>query len=187
LPTHISFHEYGIENFDCLLECGYIVDGIDASIEAKKLVELKLNKRLELMGRATLRHLSPDATMLPYEDSTFDYGTCLSVLSLLGSKTRAQHLLSEFVRVMRPCAKLIIDVNGPNSDFAHYATSRGNDIYETRGPSREEPPHLSYCPRDTQTFVELVKPFLVIDDVGYSAHKYFHSEIHEFTICAHKA
>ena len=173
------------ENLMHLLECGYTVQGLDASQEAKKLVERKLATRPQFSSRVALTHLPPDSTHLPYGDESFDYVNCLSVLSLLGSKERIQYLLKEFARVMKRGAKIILDVNGPHSDFAHYAKPLGDDVYETKN-AEDEVPHLSYCPKDSDTFVEIVKPILEIDDVGFSWHKYFHSEIQEFIICAHK-
>lgn len=183
------FLEYAFgcgENLLHLLECGYTVDALDASVEAKKTAERKFAHRPELAARATLIHLPPESTRLPYEDGRFDFVNCLSVLSLLGSPERIQYLLREFARVMKPGAKIIVDINGPHSDFAHYAKPLGNDIYETRGHGGSDLPHLSYCPKDKDSFIALVKPIFEIDDVGYSAHKYFHSEIEEFIICAHK-
>ena len=174
------------ENLLHLLESGYTIDGVDASVEEKKLAERKFIHHPELAERATLIHLSPERTRLPYEDGRFDFVNCLSVLSLLGSPERIQYLLREFFRVMKPGAKIIVDINGPNGDFVHNATPLGNDVYETRGHGGSDKPHLSYCPKDAQTFMELVKPIFAIDDVGFSWHKYFHSEIQEFIICAHK-
>ncbi len=186
-PGRLLEYAFGCgENLIHLLECGYTVDGVDASIEAKKTVERKFQDRSELAKRATLIHLSPDATQLPYENEYFDYVNCLSVLSLLGSKERVEYLLREFFRVMKLGAKIIIDINGPESDFARYAQPLGNDLYETKGHLDNEPPHLSYCPQNSQLFAELVQPIFTIDDIGYAAHKYFRSEIQEFIICAHK-
>lgn len=186
-PGRLLEYAFGCgENLIYLLESGYTVDGIDASSEAKKLVERKLAKYPEFKDKVILRHLTPEETTLPYEDQCFDFVNCLSVLSLLGSRRRVEYLLSEFVRVMKPGAKIIVDINGPNSDFARYAKPLDDDVYETRGHSGNEPPHLSYCPKDAQSFIEIVKPHFIIDDVGYSAHKYFNSEIQEFIICGHK-
>lgn len=186
-PGQLLEYAFGCgENLIYLLGAGYIVDGIDASSEAKKLVERKLSKYPEFKDKVALRHLTIEATELPYEDSRFDYVNCLSVLSLLGSKERVQYLLREFARVMKPGAKIIVDINGPDSDFARYAKPLGDDVYETRGHSGNEPPHLSYCPKDAQSFAAIVKPYFLIEDAGYSAHKYFHSEIQEFIICGYK-
>ncbi|KKU14076.1 MAG: methyltransferase [Parcubacteria group bacterium GW2011_GWC2_45_7] len=173
------------ENLIHLLECGYTIKAIDASLGAKQLVERKLQRRPELQSHVTLTHLPVGATVLPYPDAQFDYVNCLSVLSLLGSKERAEYLLKEFLRVMKPGAKIIVDINGPQSDFARYAKSIGDNVYETREPG-DTVAHRSYCPPDARTFAELIRPYFNIDDVGYSAHKYLHSEIQEFIICAHK-
>ncbi len=170
-----------------LLERGHTVDALDASLEAKQVTARKLALRPELEPRATLHHVNETMERLPFEDASFDFVNCLSVLSLLGSRKRAQHLLSEFVRVLRPGGKIIVDINGPDSDFARLAKPLGDDVYETRGHKGDEPPHLSYCPKNAESFAEVVKPFFVIDDVGYSSHGYFHSEIQEFIVCGHKA
>lgn len=186
-PGRLLEYAFGCgENLLHLLECGYTVDGIDASAEAKNTAQRKLAGYPELASRATLVHLAPEATRLPYEDGSFDYVNCLSVLSLLGSKQRAQHLLREFSRVLKPGGKIIVDINGTESDFAHNAKPLGNDVFESRGHGGSDLPHLSYCLKDAESFAEIVKPIFEIDDVGHSAHKYFHSEIEEFIICAHK-
>lgn len=186
-PGRLLEYAFGCgENVLHLLECGYTVDGVDASIEAKKTAERKFKNRPDLAARATLRHLSPELKRLPYEDACFDYVNCLSVLSLLGSKERAQYLLREFFRVMKPGGKIIVDINGAESDFAHNAKPLGNDVYESRGHGGSDLPHLSYCLKDAKSFEEIVRPIFEIDDVGFSWHKYFHSEIQEFIICAHK-
>lgn len=185
-PGRLLEYAFGCgENLIHMLECGYSVDAVDASIEAKRLVERKLAQRPEFSSRVRLMHLPSAAERLLYDDAQFDYVTCMSVLSLLGSRERAQCLLREFRRVMRPGAKLIVDINGPESDFAHYARPLGHDVYETRGLRGDEPPHRSYCPENAHAFAEIVRPFFSIDDVGYSSHKYFQSEIEEFIICAH--
>lgn len=186
-PGRLLEYAFGCgENLIHMLECGYTVDAVDASIEAKKLVEQKLARRPTIAARAHLAHLPSDAERLPYDDAQFDYATCISVLSLLGSRARAQYLLRELRRVLKSGAKLIVDINGPKSDFARYARPLGDDVYETRGPNADEPPHRSYCPMSATAFAEIVRPFFAIDDIGYSSHRYFHSEIQEFIVCAHK-
>ena len=169
-----------------MLQCGYEADAVDASIEAKKLVESKLAKRPELQSRARLHHIDAKANKLPFENETFDYVTCISMLSLLGSKERVSYMLSEFRRVMKPDAKIITDINGPQSDFARESERLGNDIYVYRGLHKNEQPFECYCPSNAQVFADLVKEHFVIDDVGHTGHKYFHSEIQEFIVCAHK-
>jgi len=175
-------HGCGV-NLIHLLESGHKVEAIDASIEAQKVVTKKLAQRPELGKNANLTHLEIGMSALPYEDETFDYITCVSVLSLLASREKVQQLLAEFVRVLKPGGKAILDINSPNSDFARDARKLENDIYVYTG---DGPEHSSYCP-EKGTFIELVNPFFKIDDVGYSAHKLMHSEIHEHIICAHKA
>jgi SAM-dependent methyltransferase len=168
-----------------MLECGYDVDAIEASGEAKKIVEAKLAKRPEFKGRARLAVIAPDSGKLPYEDNTFDYVLCLSVLSLLETKERVEQLLAEFKRVMKPGAKMILDLNGPNSDFSKVAKRIREDIYEYRGQSGTEDPRLCYCPQTEDRFRDLLKGW-TIDDVGFVAFKYLENESFEYIACVRK-
>lgn len=172
------------ENLIHLLKCGHQVEALDASIEAHKLCKSKLTQYPDLQANANFTHLSADSKQLPYPDEVFDYINCISVISLLGSKERVEQLLQEFARVMKPSAKIIIDINSPNSDFARDSKYLGSDVYLNDAGTENE--HPCYCP-EKDTFVELIDKYFSIDDVGYSAHKLMHSEIHEHIICAHKS
>ena len=181
--------EYGFGcgvNLIFLLEGGYKVEAIDASIEAKKNVEKRLTSHPELAKNVALRHLDLRAERLPYEDGSFDFITCISVLSLLGNKERAQALLGEFRRVLKHNGKIIVDINGHKSDFARKAEKLPNDVFKFRWHVQEEP-NFCYCLSSAESFAELVSPYLKVDDLGYSSHKYFDSEIEEFIVCGHKA
>lgn len=182
--------EYGFGcgvNLIYLLQCGYQIEAIDVSVAAKNNVAKRLQPYPNLASKVNLRQIDVDTKVLPFADNTFDYITCVSVLSLLGSKERVQNLLSEFRRVINSQGKIIIDINGPNSDFARDGTPIGNDIYEYSGPTGKEEPNPCYCPPNGKTFAKLIEPYFVIDDLGYSSHKYFKSEIEEFIISGHKA
>jgi len=169
-----------------LAECGHQIDGVDASRGAKELVARKLAARPDIAGRVRLAHISPEETALAYPDGSFDYVVCMSLLSLLASKQRVEHLLAEFVRVMKPGAKIILDVNGPNADFARNSERIGDDVYAYRGASGRDEPVPTYCPDTAEKFADVVRPYFAIDELGYTAFKYLHSEITEFIICAHK-
>lgn len=187
VPGRLLEYAFGCgENLIHMLECGYTINAVDASLGAKRLVERKIAQRPAFASRVCLLHIEPNTTRLPFDDASFDYVTCLSVLSLLGSRERTQVLLREFQRVMRSGAKLIVDINGPKSDFARYARPLGGDVYETVGRDGREMPHRSYCPPTAEAFAEMVEPLFSIDDIGYSSHRLFHSEIQEFIVCAHK-
>lgn len=166
-----------------LLECGHIVDGLEVSREAIQLVERKLAQRADIRDRATLTYLDADADRLPYGDATFDYVVCLSVLSLLSSRDRVERLLGEFARVMKSGAKIVVDINGRTSEFASKGRPIGNDVYEFQ-TSPDHPPVRTYCLSDEKAFVELLRPCFVVDDIGFAAHKYMHSEIFEYIVCA---
>jgi len=177
-------HGAGV-NMIHFLSCGYTVEAIDVSPEAQKLVKRKLALRPEFSDRASFALLGSGDSRLPYETANFDYVNCISVLSLLGSRERAKALVDEFWRVLKPGGKIIIDVNSKNSDFAHRGKSQENDIYLHSGVSGREPPVPLWCPEKIESFKSLLDRFSV-DEVGYAAHKYCGSEIHEFLICARK-
>jgi SAM-dependent methyltransferase len=179
--------EYGFgtgPNLIHLLECGYTVDGVEASRGAMELVGRKLEGRPDMAGRARLHYLAADSTRLPYDDATFDYVVCLSVLSLLGSRKGVEALLSEFHRVMKPGARMIVDINAQTSEFATKGRPVGHDVFEFQlNPGESAVP--TYCPSSPDIFRELLARFIV-DDLGFAAHKYLHSEIYEYVACARK-
>ena len=124
-----------------LLKCGYKVDAIDASPNAVARVKVKLAALPEIRDQASLKVIDVNADKLPYADQTFDFVNCMNVLSLLGSAERVEALLAEFVRVMKPGAKIILDINGPLADFAAKAKPLGGDAY-----LYGDPPVSTYCP-----------------------------------------
>lgn len=176
---------YGINLF-YLLGCGYEIDGVDVSVEAKKALERKLQQRPDFASKVRLHHIGVGTSKLPFEEKSFDYVVCISVLSLLGTSERIHFLLKEFARVLKTEGKILLDINGPQSDFARESEVIGEDIYLYRGPSKKEAPVSCYCPRDVAAFAELIAPYFKIDDMGFSSHKYFHSEIQEFIVCARR-
>ncbi|MBW2064566.1 MAG: class I SAM-dependent methyltransferase [Deltaproteobacteria bacterium] len=169
-----------------LLECGYTVIGLDAALGAKKLVEKKLENHQEIKDRATLIHLPQDSERLPFDNDIFDFLVCMSVLSLLGSRERLIYLLEEFIRVLKPGAKAILDINDTKSEFSENSEYIGNNVYLFRGNSGKEDPVPMLCFPDAETFVEILRPYFKIIDVGYSVHKYFNRRIGEFIVCAEK-
>ena len=78
----------------------------------------KLDTNPDFANRAVLKHLSSDDIRLPFQDNEFDYVVCMSVLSLLESKERIAILVNEFLRVLKPGGRMIIDINGPESEFS---------------------------------------------------------------------
>lgn len=178
--------EYGFgagPNLIHLAECGHTIDAVDISEAARRRVEAKLAQRPGLGARVAFHILKGDEDRLPFADSAFDYVNCLSVLSLLGSRPRALRLLREFHRCMKPGAKLLIDINAPNSEFARNMERRPDDVYMFKDKDGAAVP--TYCP-DEQGFYKLVGEVFTIRDRGYSAHKYLDREITEYIACCQK-
>jgi len=169
-----------------MLECGYHVEGIEASPEAKRIVEKKIAERPQLKSRVNLTVFDRNADKLPYPDNSFDYVVCLSVLSLLETRERIEWLLQEFNRVLKPGAKMIIDINGPGSDFSKHATLVGDEIYEYRGNTGKEEPRLCYCPQSEDRFSSLLEGLFEVDDVGHVSFKYVGNESFEYLACVRK-
>lgn len=185
-PGHLLEYAFGCGvNLLHMLHEGYNIDALDASPTAKTLVEGKLSKAGFNSDHCRLQLVTPETKELPFPNSTFDYVTCISVLSLLGSKERATHLLKEFYRVMKPGGKIILDINGHTSDFAAKGTLIEPDVYEFMGETNSDPVRC-LCFDHEDKFCDLVSPIFKIDNVGYSSHHYFHSEIYEYIICAQK-
>lgn len=184
---HLLEYAFGAGiNLIHMLERGYTADAIDSSIEAKKALQKKLDARPDIADQARLHHISVDADRLPFADETFDNVVCMSVLSLLGNKTRVEWLLAELKRVMKPGAKMITDINGPQSDFARLGEAIGDDVFIYRGFDKQEHPFEAYCPQSGEDFKAIVEKYFRVDDLGFSNHKYLHSEIQEYFICASK-
>ena len=173
-------------NMIYLLESGYRVDGADSSSEALLLVERKLGERPDIRLRTALKHIVADAVSLPFDDETFDNIICFSVLSLLGTRVRVDLLLREFQRVLRRGAKMIVDVNGPPSDFAKKGPRVDEETYEY-SETPGEPPILSYCPSNEERFQALLEPYFKVEDMGFIAHKYMGRENFEYLACVSKS
>jgi ubiquinone/menaquinone biosynthesis C-methylase UbiE len=169
-----------------LLECGHTIDALDTSENAARVVAAKLDKRPDIKERATLHVLKDGADRLSFDDETFDYVNCMSVLSLLGSPQRIDLLLAELKRVLKPSGKIIADINGPESVFSTFGEHSGNDIYMFGGNSESGVTFPCYCPAKQEPFVELMAQYFTVDDVGFTAHRIYDFVEQEFIVCAHK-
>jgi SAM-dependent methyltransferase len=169
-----------------LAECGYQIDGIDASSSAKKVVEDRLAQRPDIRGQVTLMLLPETATTLPYKSETFDFVLIVSVLSLLGAKEPVRGLLGELRRVLKPGGKIIADINSNKSQFAQEGLLIGDDIYANRGTARDEGEVRCYCPSKPEDFTALFEGLFEIDDVGFASYRYMNQAIDEFIVCARR-
>jgi SAM-dependent methyltransferase len=170
-----------------LLECGHTVDALDTSAHANRRVAEKLAKRPDIADKATLHVLEEGASRLMFEDETFDYVNCMSVLSLLASPEGVDALLAELCRVLKPGGKIIADINGPESVFPTFGIDQGNDIYLFGGDSNIGIAFPCYCPSKSEDFVKLMENHFITDDVGFTGHNIFDFVEQEFIVCAHKA
>lgn len=168
-----------------LAECGYTAVGVDAARESVRLVQRKLDARPGLAGRASALQLDPNDERLPFADGEFDYVVCMSVLSLLVDKARVEQLVAEFLRILKPGGKMIVDINGPESDFAARGRFVSDDVFEyTLRPDQAEPLRC-YCPKTAEAFATLFDRFRV-DDLGHVSFSYCGNDSHEFVACVSK-
>jgi ubiquinone/menaquinone biosynthesis C-methylase UbiE len=168
-----------------LLDCGYDVIFVDASIESVNLIKKKLVQRSDAAERTEVLHVAPDAKGLPLEDNSLDYVVCMSVISLLEKKDAIEHLISEFHRVLKPGGKMIADINGPESDFATKGTFIDEDTFEYSLHGDDSSKLRCYCPRTKEKFAELFSYFEV-DDIGNVSFQYCGEDSNEFIALVHK-
>ena len=113
-----KFLEYGFGsgvNTIHLLKCGYLITAIDVVKYNKFKLMNKLNNSQK---KLKLDILNLKSNRLPYKNNSFDHIVAMSVISLLGNENSVKRLLSEFVRVLKPNGKLIIDINDHESEFS---------------------------------------------------------------------
>jgi len=182
--------DYGFgtgNNLIHMLRRGYSVTGAEASIEAVRLLERKLAAMPDLKSRATLVRIETKDELLPMKDESFDFIVCMSVLSLLETKDRIQTLVTEFQRVLKPGGKMIIDVNGPGSDFALKGKFVSDDLYEYILRDHHADGILCYCPQSKESFGRLFGTGWVVDDLGMVAFDYAGMHEFEWLACVRKA
>lgn len=164
-----------------LLKCGYHVTGVDVSNYAK----IKLLKKLNKTNKKNLKLdiLKPNTKKLPYKDHSFDHIVAMSVISLLGSEHAVKLLLKEFLRILKPKGKLIIDINDHESEFSKNNFQIKKNIFLTKIIDKKI---KTYCLKNIRDFKKLISIFFKVNDTGFSSHKLFKKKITEFIICASK-
>jgi len=183
-----SLLDYGFgcgENLIHLLKTGYNVIGAEASKEAIQLVEKKLQLSSNIGKKINLFFIDSDTYRLPFEDKTFDFIICTSVLSLLESKDRISVLLNEFDRILNIDGRIIIDINGPDSDFASKGKFIDEDTFEYNLSENGEQLLKVYCPRTNKIFAKLLNQFEIIE-LGNTTFNYFNMNNSEFIACLKK-
>ena len=183
-----SLLDYGFgcgENLIHLLKTGYNVTGIEASKEAIQLVEKKLQLSSDIEKNVNLYFIDSDIYRLPFEDKTFDFIICTSVLSLLESKNRISVLLNEFDRILNIDGRIIIDINGPDSDFASKGKFTDEDTFEYNLFENSEQILKVYCPKTKEIFAKLLNQFQIVE-LGNTTFNYFNINNSELIACLKK-
>jgi ubiquinone/menaquinone biosynthesis C-methylase UbiE len=161
-----------------LLKKNYNVVALDVASNAIKKFKKK-NKKYKNISYVLL---DPKLKKLPFKTETFDYIVAMSVLSLLGTKKRVVATLKEFDRILKLNGKIILDINGINSDVSNkkHIKNKQNLTYVIDDYIK------TYCVKSKSEFKEIVKPYFKIVDIGYSKHSLFRSTISEYIICCEK-
>ena len=159
--------DYGFgtgENLIFLSKEGHKMFGLETSPTVINLVKKKLKKNKVKSNLSILKN----SKKLPYKKNFFNNIICISVLSQLKTKKNVEHLLSEFLRVLKKDGNLIIDINGPKS--GHFFNK--NDYYSLKSK---------------QIFIKLLKKnkFKVLSS-GEVFTSYLTIKDHEFILIARK-
>ena len=181
--------EYGFGsgcNTIYLLSQGYNVVGIDVSKYALIHAKKKISKIPGLSKNLKLKILDQKKRKLPFKDNSFDYIVSMSVLSLLGSKKKIEFLLNEFLRILKPGGKILLDINDHNSEFSKGYKEIKKNTFIFKPNKKEFLPTRCYCLPTLYSFKKLVSKYFLIKDAGYSAHKIFGRRINEWIISAIK-
>lgn len=152
-----------------LAERGYEVDGIDIAKSAADLVERKLVGKDHLRPRVHLRILGEgDGNRLPYADAMFDFIISNQIVYHLGNRSSIEHLLREFVRVLKPGGKMIVTLLGPTNVLSQKGLAIGDDRveYVDVTGSLGRAPMVVYIFRD-EAHVRDVFSMFEIDEVGW--------------------
>ena len=161
-----------------LLKKNYNVVALDVASNAIKKFKKK-NKKYKNISYVLL---DPKLKKLPFKTETFDYIVAMSVLSLLGTKKRVEATLKEFDRILKLNGKIILDINGSNSDVSNKKYRKNDQTF-----TYVVDDHIkTYCVKSKFEFKEIVKPYFKIVDVGYSKHSIFRRTISEYIICCEK-
>ncbi len=165
------------------LKKGYFCYGLEASVAAIELVKNKLDMET-FADEVKLDLILPEDNRLPYEENSLDYINCKSVLSLLGGKENIRTLLDEFKRVLKPSGKIIIDINGPESDMASKGKFVSEDTFEFFLRKGQTEPLVCYCPQSKTSFENLLSEFFDVVDMGVVKFEYFGLSNFEYLACA---
>jgi ubiquinone/menaquinone biosynthesis C-methylase UbiE len=157
----------------------YDLVGIDTNPSLKKLLsKVAKEKRLKMPKFKVLR---ANSKRLPFKDNYFDYVYALSILSLLGDRSKILSLLSEFKRILKYDGKIILDINDHNSEFSANKRQIKKNVFVSNVNGNDV---RTYCCKNISEFEDLVKPYFKIKDKGFSSFKIFKRQIKEFIICA---
>ena len=79
------------------------------------------------------------------------------MLSLLGNENSVKRLLSEFVRVLKPNGKLIIDINDHESEFSKNSQQIRKNIFLTKLVDKKI---KTFCLKNISQFKKLISKYL---------------------------
>tara|TARA_B100000989_G_scaffold297877_1_gene285084 strand:+ start:1751 stop:2428 length:678 start_codon:yes stop_codon:yes gene_type:complete len=162
-----------------LLKCGYFITAVDVVKYNKFKLMRKLNNSQKKKLKLDILNLRSHS--LPYKKNSFDHIVAMSVISLLGNENSVKRLLSEFVRVLKPNGKLIIDINDHESEFSKNSQQIRKNIFLTKLIDKRI---RTFCLKNISQFKKLISKYFKVIDAGYTSHRVFKRKITEFIICA---
>ena len=88
-------------------------------------------------------------------------------------------------RILNIDGRIIIDINGPDSDFASKGKFTDEDTFEYNLFENSEQILKVYCPRTNKIFAKLLNQFEIIE-LGNTTFNYFNMNNSEFIACLKK-
>ena len=167
-----------------LAQSSHLVSAVDASEEAIKLIYKKLKKDQYKSIKLNLDIININAKRLDYQDETFDSIVCMSVLSLLGKKENINFLIKEFFRILKPAGRLVIDINGPRSNFVIDGAKISENIYHYKLKNYSNK-IVAYCVNNKKDFSDLFNDFEIFD-IGETYFDACGKYENEYIVCAIK-
>lgn len=185
-------HGCGLEAFH-FAKLGYQVNALEVSVAALKHLNAKLDGEWRSYAsniKTTL--LNPEASVLPYDNNTFDYINSTQVVYHLPDEAALIALMSEWYRVLRPEGKIMFSTIGPGNSLVTEGNLIRNEnrlkIYQHEHPHKiggQRRTLRSLYISTEEDLRKLCEPFFV-DEIGWYTNHYCGIDGYHWQVLARK-